>query len=132
MSRRLVLRILRAAAIACSEWYRTAGTGPVLFMYPSHTLLYKQTVSLYWVYVQCFFALTFDETTLDLVGDRFIAKHDVIKNHCKPWTPWALKHLLEINYKNTAEPVKIILYTVLRESKPNLTEFADPVLQVHY
>ena len=75
---------------------------------------------------------TVDKATLDRVRANFVAKRDIIFAHKKPWTPWALAHLLGIDDKHTAEPAEFILYKALRASAPNRIGFADPKLKVNH
>ena len=60
-----------------------------------------------------------DKITLDRVRTNFVAKQDIILSHSKPWTPWALAHLIEIDDTNTAEPAEFIMYKALKASTPN-------------
>ena len=76
-------------------------------------------------------AVSIDKATLDRVRANFVAKRDEIVAHSKPWTPWALAHLLEINDKDTAEPAEIILYAALKAAAPNRIGIADAVVQVN-
>ena len=71
------------------------------------------------------------EDILELVRAKFAAKRDVIVSHSKPWTPWALSQLLEIDDTNTAIPAEIILYTALKASAPNRIGIADSVAKVN-
>ena len=68
---------------------------------------------------------------LDLVRTNFVAKRNIIVSHSKPWTPWALAHLLEINDKHTAEPAELILYKALQASKRNRIGIADAIVEVN-
>ena len=52
--------------------------------------------------------------TIANVRDVFVRKKLEIVGHTKPWTPWALVHLLEIDDTNSAVPAEIILYKALR------------------
>lgn len=69
--------------------------------------------------------------TLERVRANFVAKRHIIVSHSKPWLPWALANLLEIDDKNTAWPAEKILYTALKASRPNRIGLADPVVQVN-
>ena len=72
-----------------------------------------------------------DKATLERVRAKFVAKRDVIVTHSKPWTPWALAHLLEINDKDTAQPAELILYADLKAGTPNRIGIADAVVKVN-
>ena len=71
-----------------------------------------------------------NKITLDRVRANFVAKRDIILSHSKPWTPWALAHLLEIDDTNTAEPAEFIMYKALKASAPNRIGISDPKLKV--
>ena len=71
------------------------------------------------------------EDILELVRRKFVAKQDVIVAHSKPWTPWALAQLLEIDDTHTAQPAEIILYTALKVSAPNRIGIAGSVTKVN-
>ena len=72
-----------------------------------------------------------DEETLDRVRTNFLIKREVILSHSKPWTPWALAHLLEIDDTNTSLPAELILYKALKASSPNRISIQDTTVQVY-
>lgn len=69
------------------------------------------------------------EDIIELVRPKFASKRDVIVSHSKPWTPWALSQLLEIDDTHTAQPAEIILYTALKTPAPNRIGIADSVIK---
>ena len=71
------------------------------------------------------------EDILKLVRNNFVSKRDVIVSHSKPWTPWALAQLLEIDDTHTTQPAEIILYKALKASAPNRIGIADTVIEVN-
>ena len=71
-----------------------------------------------------------DQETLDRVRANFVLKKEAILAHSKPWTPWALTHLLEIDDSNTLLPAELILYKALKASAPNRITFQDAAVQV--
>ena len=71
------------------------------------------------------------EEILERVKANFAAKRDVIVSHSKPWTPWALAQLLEIDDTHTTQPAEIIMYTALKASAPNRIGIADSVTKVN-
>ena len=70
------------------------------------------------------------KATIELVRASFLAKRDVIVSHSKPWTPWALAHLLEIDDTTTTLPAELIIYKVLKASAPNRIAIRDAIVQV--
>ena len=64
------------------------------------------------------------------VWNDFLRKTQKIVKHTKPWTPWALVHLLEIDDSNSAVPAEIILYKAFRGKGRTGIGQRDTVVQV--
>ena len=72
-----------------------------------------------------------DAEILDKVRQNFARKKDAILAHKKPWTPWALTYLLEIDDSKSAVPAELILYKALKASAPNRIAIQDADVQVY-
>ena len=72
-----------------------------------------------------------DQEILDRVRANFTLKKDAILAHSKPWTPWALTYLLEIDDSKTLLPAELILYKALKASAPNRIAIQDAAVQVY-
>ena len=68
--------------------------------------------------------------TIAKVRDAFVSKRGEIVRHTKPWTPWALAHLLEIDDTKSAVPAEVILYKALRGKGRTGIGQRDAVVQV--
>ena len=55
-----------------------------------------------------------DTTIIEKVIITFAKKSKQIAAHSKPWTPWTLTYLLEIDDSNTSIPAELILYRALQ------------------
>ena len=73
---------------------------------------------------------TIDQATIDRIRASFISKRETIINHSKPWTPWALVHLLQIDDADSAIPAELMLYKALKSSAANRMTIRDPIAQV--
>ena len=73
-----------------------------------------------------------DQETLDRVRANFVRKKETILGYSKPWTPWALTYLLEIDDSNTLLPAELILYKALKASSPNRIAIQDADVQVYW
>ena len=51
------------------------------------------------------------------VREKFVQKSAQIVQFRKPWTPWALVALLDIDDSHTELPAELILYKALRKKK---------------
>lgn len=71
-----------------------------------------------------------DETLLDRIRETFVNKREQIISHSKPWTPWALCHLLEIDDTDSALPAELIMYKAMKVSTANRITIRDPIVQV--
>ena len=73
-----------------------------------------------------------DPEILARIRVNFVKKQQLILDHKKPWTPWALTYLLEIDDSKTAIPAEIILYKALKASRKNRTDIQNVIVQVYY
>ena len=67
---------------------------------------------------------------LDRVRSNFVSQKDVILAHNRPWTPWALTHLLEIDDNKSSVPAEVILYKALKASAADRICIQDADVQV--
>ena len=73
-----------------------------------------------------------DPEILARVRANFVKKQKLILDHHKPWTPWALTYLLDIDDSETAIPAELILYKALKASRKNRTDVQNVTVQVNY
>lgn len=73
-----------------------------------------------------------DPEILACVRANFVKNQQLILDHKKPWTPWALTYLLEIDDSKTVIPAEIILYKALKASRTNRTDIQNVAVQVYY
>ena len=66
------------------------------------------------------------------VREAFARKRNEIVAHTKPWTPWALAHLLEIDDSKCEVPAEVILYKALRGKGRYGLGNRNPVVQVRF
>lgn len=64
------------------------------------------------------------------VRENFARKSAEIVAHTKPWTPWGLAHLLEIDDSKSEVPYEAILYKALRGKGRHGIANRNPVVQV--
>ena len=63
------------------------------------------------------------------VRENFARKRNEIIAHTKPWTPWGLAHLLEIDDSECEVPYEVILYKALRGKGRHGIGNHNPVVQ---
>ena len=71
-----------------------------------------------------------DPKILERVRENFARKKKIILDYERPWTPWALTYLLEIDDSNSPVPAELILYKALKASLPNRHGFQHAEVQV--
>ena len=71
-----------------------------------------------------------DQATIDLIRTRFASKREAIIKHSKPWTPWTLVHLLQIDDKDSPIPAELMMYKALKASAANRMTIRDAIAQV--
>ena len=72
-----------------------------------------------------------DPKILQSVRENFAKKQHLILAHKKPWTPWALTYLLEIDDSESAVPAEVILYKALKASRTNRIGIQNAIVQVY-
>ena len=70
------------------------------------------------------------QETIEEIRQKFIQKRQAILSFTKPWPPWALVHLLEIDDTDFPIPAEIMLYQALEGRKIGGIRINDSVVQV--
>ena len=72
-----------------------------------------------------------DQDQIEQVRTNFESKKELILAHKKPWTPWALTYLLEIDDSQSLVPAEVILYKTLKASRPARHAIQNVFVQVN-
>ena len=64
------------------------------------------------------------------IRQKFLAKREEIVSCSKPWTPWALTALLQIDDSKTTLPAELLLYKALCQRNRTGIEIQDEIIQV--
>ena len=70
------------------------------------------------------------QETIKQIRQKFIAKRQAILSFTKPWPPWALVHLLDIDDTDFPIPAEMILYQALEGRNLGGIQIKDDVVQV--
>ena len=70
------------------------------------------------------------QQVLDYVRNQFVKCREIIVSCSKPWPPWALVELLNIDDSNESVPAELILYKALRHVPRMGIQIKDEVVQV--
>ena len=67
---------------------------------------------------------------IDYVRDQFVKCRETIVSCSKPWPPWALVELLNIDDSKESVPAELILYKALRRVPRMGIQIKDEIVQV--